>query len=146
MTEEDIFSNLAIIPFSLAGFTWHSAEQFFQAAKFTDDEIIEKIKACESPFRCAAIGQTRRFKIRDDWENTKVSVMEQAIRARFEQHPELAKALKLTKRKLYDHSAADNFWGIGVDGHGTNMTGEILMKIRREQQNADEEFSFKSDS
>ena len=117
----------------------------FQTVADFYHEIIEKIKACESPFRCAAIGQTRRFKIRDDWENIKVSVMEQAIRARFDQHLELAKALKFTKRKLYDHSAADNFWGIGVDGHGTNMTGEILMKIRRELQNADEEFSLKSD-
>lgn len=137
MIEEDFYSNLAVIPFSLAGFTWHSAEQFFQAAKFTDDEIIQKIKSCNSPFRCVAIGQTRRFIIRDDWENIKVSVMEQAIRARFEQHHELAIALKHTRRKLYDHSAADSFWGIGVDGHGVNMTGEILMKIRDELQSED---------
>ncbi len=138
MTEEDIFFFLSVIPFSFAGFTWYFAVQFFQAAKFTDEEIIQKIKTCESPFRCAAIGQTRRFKIRDDWESIKVSVMEQAIRARFEQHPELAKVLRLTKRKLYDHSAADNFWGIGVDGHGANMTGEILMKIRCELQATEE--------
>ena len=35
MMDEDIYSNLALIPFTLAGFTWHSAEQYFQAAKFT---------------------------------------------------------------------------------------------------------------
>jgi predicted NAD-dependent protein-ADP-ribosyltransferase YbiA (DUF1768 family) len=67
MTDEDIFSNLAVISFTIANFTWHSAEQFYQAEKFTDDEIIQKIKACDSPFRCAAIGQTRRFKIRENW-------------------------------------------------------------------------------
>lgn len=137
MTEEDIFSNLAFIPFNLDGFTWHSAEQFFQAAKFTDDEIIQKIKACDSPFRCAAIGQTRRFRIRDDWEVIKVSVMGQAIRARFSQHPRLADALRRSKGKIYDHSAADSFWGIGVDGRGANVTGEILMKIRDELQARD---------
>ena len=27
-----------------------------------------------------------------------------------------------------------SFWGIGIDGLGTNMTGEILMKIRCELQ------------
>ncbi|MGD9210356.1 MAG: NADAR family protein [Desulfobacteraceae bacterium] len=135
MIDEDIFSNLAVIPFTLDGFTWHSAEQFFQAAKFTDNEIIQKIKSCENPFRCAAIGQTRRFKLRKDWEQVKVSVMERAIRARFNQHPKLAEILKRSEDKLYDISAADSFWGIGSDGRGKNMTGEILMKIRDELQN-----------
>jgi predicted NAD-dependent protein-ADP-ribosyltransferase YbiA (DUF1768 family) len=60
--------------------------------------------------------------------------MESAIRARFQQHPELADALKRSKGKLYDHTAADSFWGIGVDGRGANVTGAILMKIRSEQQ------------
>lgn len=134
MMDEDIYSNLALIPFTLAGFTWHSAEQYFQAAKFTDAEIIQRIQACPNPFRCASLGQTRRFKIRDDWETIKVSVMETAIRARFAQHPELAQILKLSRHPLSDHSAADSFWGPGVDGHGTNMTGQILMQIRRELQ------------
>ena len=62
--DEDIYSNLALIPFTLAGFTWHSAEQYFQAAKFTDAAIIQRIQECQNPFRCASLGQTRRFKIR----------------------------------------------------------------------------------
>ena len=49
MIEEDIYSNLAVIPFTLDEITWHSAEQYFQAAKFTDNEIIDKIKACSNP-------------------------------------------------------------------------------------------------
>lgn len=129
MIEEDIYSNLAVIPITLDSFTWHSAEQFYQASKFTDEKIIIKIKECPNPFRCAAIGQTREFKIRDDWEDIKVSVMERAIRARFDQQPDLADILKRSKGTLYDHSAEDNFWGIG-----SNVTGKILMKIRDELQ------------
>lgn len=45
-----------------------------------------------------------------------------------------APSLTLSKHPLSDHSAADSFWGPGVDGHGTNMTGQILMQIRRELQ------------
>lgn len=52
------------------------------ASKFTEESII--MKNCSNPFRCAAIGQSREFKIRDDWEDIKVSVMERAIRARFD--------------------------------------------------------------
>lgn len=134
MIEEDIYSNLAVIPFIIDSFTWNSAEQFYQASKFTDDVIIQKIKDCQNPFRCAAIGQTRKFKIRDDWEEIKVSIMERAIRARFNQHPDLAEELKRSKGTLYDHSAADSFWGIGYNGKGSNVTGKILMKIRDELQ------------
>ena len=129
MIEEDIYSNLATIPITIDSFTWHSAEQFFQASKFTDEAIITKIKECSNPFLCATMGQTREFKIRDDWEKIKVSVMEQAIRARFDQHPDLADILKRSKGTLYDHSAEDSFWGIG-----SNVTGKILMKIRDELQ------------
>lgn len=127
MIEEDIYSNLAAIPITMDSFSWHSAEQFYQASKFTDEAIITKIKECSNPFLCAAIGQTREFKIRDDWEEIKVCVMERAIRARFNQHPDLAEILKCSKGTLYDHSAADSFWGIG-----SNATGKILMKIRDE--------------
>ncbi len=59
-----------------------------------------KIKECPNPFRCAALGQTRKFKIRDDWEDIKVSVMERAIRARFYQHHDLAEILKRSKGTL----------------------------------------------
>lgn len=62
----DIYSNLAVIPFTIDGFIWHSAEQFYQASKFTDETIIMKIKNCPNPFKCAAIGQTRAFKIREE--------------------------------------------------------------------------------
>lgn len=48
--DEDIYSNLALIPFTLAGFTWYSAEQYFQAAKFTDAEIIQRIQECPIHF------------------------------------------------------------------------------------------------
>lgn len=132
MIEEDIYSNLATIPITLDAFTWHSAEQFYQASKFTDEAIITKIKNCSNPFLCAAMGQTREFKIREDWEQIKVAVMERAIRARFDQHPKLADRLKRSKGTLYDHSAADDFWGFGA-----NVTGKILMKIREELQSHD---------
>ena len=125
--EQDPYSNLALIPFQLDGQTWNSAEQYYQAAKFTDAEIIEKIRTCKTPHRCAALGQTRQYKLREDWDQVKVSVMERAIRARFDQHPELAKRLRRSSGELYDHTAADDFWGCGE-----NMTGRILMRIREE--------------
>jgi len=132
MAGEDPYSNLSMIPFELDGWVWNSAEQYYQAAKFSDPGIISDIRTSGNPYRCAALGQTRRFPIRAEWESVKVSVMERAIRARFEQHPELCDRLKLSRGKLYDHTAEDSFWGIGTDGLGLNMTGHILMKIRSE--------------
>jgi ribA/ribD-fused uncharacterized protein len=132
MIEVDIYSNLAVIPIRIDGETWHSAEQYYQAAKFTDVAIIDKIKACENPYLCAALGQTRRYPLRADWEQVKAAVMERAIRARFEQHPAMAERLRRSSGRLYDHTAADDYWGIGADGRGGNVTGRILMRIREE--------------
>ncbi len=134
MIEEDMYSNLAVIPFELDGWVWNSAEQYFQAAKFTDEEIVTAIKNETNPYRTAALGQTRKFKLRADWESVKTKVMERAIRARFAQHPALAARLKKSQGQLYDHTAMDDFWGIGFDGRGRNTTGEILMQIREELQ------------
>ncbi|MDP0495236.1 MAG: NADAR family protein [Verrucomicrobiota bacterium JB024] len=132
MIEEDIYSNLAVVPIQIDGEIWHSAEQYYQAAKFTDAAIIDKIKACENPYLCAALGQTRRYPLRADWEQVKAAVMERAIRARFEQHPAMAERLKRSTGRLYDHTAVDDYWGIGADGRGGNVTGRILMRIREE--------------
>ncbi|MGE9291998.1 MAG: NADAR family protein [Puniceicoccales bacterium] len=132
MIEQDIYSNLSVIPIEIDGYQWHSAEQYYQAEKFTDAAIIDRIKACENPYLCAALGQTRNYPLRADWEQVKVAAMERAIRARFEQHPEIAERLKSSTGRLYDHMAADDFWGIGADGRGENTTGNILMRIRDE--------------
>ena len=56
MIEADIYSNPALISIEHEGVTWHSAEQYYQAAKFTDEEIVDKIRRRRNPHLCAALG------------------------------------------------------------------------------------------
>ena len=78
----------------LDGQTWASCEHYFQAAKFADAPAYrEKVRQAESPGASWALGQTRHVRIRGDWEVVKGYVMYQAVRAKYEQHPEIAAEL-----------------------------------------------------
>ena len=79
------------------------------------------------------MGRDRKKKLRRDWESVKVSVMREAIRAKFTQHEELRERLLATgEAKIVEHTERDAYWGDGGDGSGKNMLGRILMEIREE--------------
>lgn len=79
-----------------------------------------------------AIKNFKHYKIRDDWEKIKNDVMEKALRAKFEQNPNLQKLLDSTKPAvIIEDSSYDYYWGCGSDGKGKNMLGQLLCKIRK---------------
>ena len=76
-------------------------------------------------------GRDRKRKLRRDWESVKVSVMRQAVEAKFTQHAQLTRLLLDTgEARLIEHTEQDDYWGDGGDGHGRNMLGRILMEVR----------------
>jgi ribA/ribD-fused uncharacterized protein len=128
------FSNFAAYPIRLAGDTWPTTEHYFQAQKFPDDpEHQAAIRKTASPMIAARMGRDRKKKLRRDWESVKVSVMADALRAKFTQHPELRDILLGTgDAKLVEHTTNDDYWGDGGDGSGRNMLGTLLMRVREE--------------
>jgi ribA/ribD-fused uncharacterized protein len=128
------FSNFAAYPIRLAGDTWPTTEHYFQAQKFPDDpEHQAAIRKTASPMIAARMGRDRKKKLRRDWESVKVSVMADALRAKFTQHPELREILLATgDAKLVEHTTNDDYWGDGGDGSGRNMLGTLLMRVREE--------------
>ena len=59
--------------------------------------------------------------------------MRVAVRAKFEQHEELAaKLLSTGNSKLIEKTSGDYYWGCGTNGTGKNMLGVILMQVREE--------------
>jgi N-glycosidase YbiA len=128
------FSNFAHFPIRLKGRTWPTTEHYFQAQKFvgTDDAHAEAIRKAGSPMIAARMGRDRKKKLRRDWESVKVSVMREALLAKFEQHPELRELLLSTAdAKLVEHTERDDYWGDGGNGSGRNMLGQLLMEVRR---------------
>lgn len=131
--EYGCFSNFAPYPVVIKGQTWPTAEHYFQAQKFAGTEHGEAIRLASSPMIAARMGRSRARPLRPDWESVKDSIMREAVRARFTQHPELRSMLLGTAEALLvEHTTRDRYWGDGGDGSGQNRLGHILMEVRSE--------------
>ncbi|MDH6711307.1 putative NAD-dependent protein-ADP-ribosyltransferase YbiA (DUF1768 family) [Kitasatospora sp. MAA19] len=69
---------------------------------------------------------------REGWEHVRTAVMTRLLRAKYDQHPELAEILLATDDAtvIYD-DAESAFWGDNA-GHGRNWTGRLLELVRSE--------------
>ena len=130
--EYAFLSNFWEVPVTYKGLTYGSNEAAFQAQKcMTEEEKMEFTQL--RPSASKKLG--RRVQLRPDWEEVKVGIMEEIVRAKFTQNEEL-KALLLATGEAYLEEG--NTWHDtcgGVDaktGEGQNHLGKILMKVRGE--------------
>ena len=118
------------------GLAYGSNEAAFQAQKCMIEE--EKAQFTEfGPGKSKGVG--RRVQLRPDWEQVKVGIMEDIVRAKFTQHPELAAKLFATGDKVLveGNHWGDTYWGVDTHtGQGENHLGKILMKVRAELREA----------
>lgn len=125
------FSNFAPYPVRIDGKVWPTTEHYFQAQKFVGTPYEESIRTTASPMIAARLGRSRKQPLRKDWEIVKDSIMEKALLAKFEQHPDLARQLLETGDcELIEHTSKDSYWGDGGDGSGLNKLGRLLMDVR----------------
>lgn len=125
------FSNFAAFPIVLKGRTWPTTEHYFQAQKFSDTQHEEDIRLLKSPMIAARAGRDRKKPLRPDWESVKDTVMAEAVRAKFTQHPRLLELLlSAGDAHLIEHTRNDSYWGDGGDGSGRNGLEQILMSLR----------------
>jgi ribA/ribD-fused uncharacterized protein len=105
-------------------------EHAYQAAKFTDPEIREKIRLAKDAKEAKRLG--KRKGMRSDWDEIKLGIMDGLLRQKFED-PELAKMLLSTgsEELVEGNWWGDTFWGV-CKGKGENHLGKLLMKIREE--------------
>jgi ribA/ribD-fused uncharacterized protein len=137
------FSNFSPHRIFIEGEMWRTVEHYFQASKFEDNTVKEKIKELESPMDAALLGRSREMKIREDWEEVKEDVMYEAVKFKFFQHLDLKKELFLTQGALIiEHTKNDSYWGDGGDGTGKNRLGAIIMKVRDEIKNYSNDINF----
>ena len=139
------FSNFYKCQINMYDSTWKSAEHVFQAQKFMgmnssveDRKHANKIKNTNASYMAAKLGRIRNgpFKLRSDWEDVKVSIMEEILMKKFEQNLILKKILLKTDNKvIIEHTKNDNFWGDGGNGSGQNMLGISLMNVRNNLRN-----------
>jgi len=112
------------------GLTYPSVEHAFQAAKTHDQAIREEFSRLDkSPGQAKMDGG--RLRLRPDWEQVKLKVMEELLRLKFAPGTHLAEKLLSTGNSVLieGNTWNDQFWGV-ANGSGLNHLGLLLMEIR----------------
>ena len=131
--EYAFLSNFFAAEVTFEGLTFPTNEAAFQAAKCLTSEERIPFTTLKNPVLVKSRG--RKVKLRPDWEDVKIGIMEEIVRAKFSAHPELAERLAATGNQLIAEGNKwhDTFWGVdAATGKGENHLGRILMKVREE--------------
>ena len=127
------FSNFYRFPIIVDDVLWPTSEHYYQAHKYTDPEIMEKVRAAPTPMAAALLGRDPNIPKRADWDTYKDIAMEVAVRAKFSQNQYLQLLLLSTNEAvIHEHTKNDCYWGDCGDGTGKDKLGILLMKIRSE--------------
>ena len=132
------FDNFSSFKVEWNGYLFSSVEEAYQAASFmgSDEELVEKIKKSHSVDEAQRIAYANRDKRREDWDDVKVSIMEELLRLKIEQNPYVKKKLLQTEDyMIVEDSPKDDFWGWGSNRNGQNNLGKLWMKLREKLKN-----------
>ena len=136
------FSNMYPASFTINNKKYPTNEHFFQAKKFetTDPAYFETVRKAANPKSAKALGKSRKHPIRKDWNEARIDVMEEGLRAKFTQHENLKdKLLSTGEKELIENAPRDYFWGCGAKGSGQNKLGKMLMELRGKLRKGGEE-------
>ena len=127
------FSNFSSFAVDWRGRVWMTSEHAFQAAKFLDPELQDRVAEARSAHDAKKVARALEVERRLDWETVRLGVMEEILRAKLAQHPYVEKKLRETgTREIVEDSLTDAFWGWGPDRKGLNHLGKLWMKLRSE--------------
>lgn len=127
-------SNFHPSRFRFDGIWYDSSEAAYMAQK-TEDIKLRKIIATLTANQAKVIG--RNLRLRDGWDDMRLSVMLEVLRAKFSKHNfEIRIHLLDTGDKVLveENNWGDTFWGV-CDGVGENNLGKLLMQVREEIKN-----------
>ncbi len=119
--------------FELEDKIWPSAEHYYQAMKFDDENYREKIRQAPHPEKANKLGNglLKRWSYRKDWKDIQVTIMTRALYTKSKAYLEVQQALLDTgDQTIKESSLYDYFWGVGRDRRGKNMYGKVLENIR----------------
>lgn len=129
------FSNFASFAVMWKGKLWPTSEHAYQAAHFleTDQSLVNKIHRAMSADEARKMAKANADKFPENWDETKVGIMEDVCRNKLYQNPYVMhKLLQTGDREIVEDSPYDSFWGWGPDRKGRNELGKIWMRLREE--------------
>lgn len=127
------FSNFSSFQIEWKGKLWPTSEHVYHSEKFEDEETKEKIRNMSSAHEALKFAEANKDKRRADWENVRLGIMKEILRAKVAQHAYVKKKLiDSGDRELIEGSWRDDFWGWGPKKDGANHLGKLWMEIRNE--------------
>lgn len=143
--EWGIFSNFASTPLVVEGVTFKSSEELFQLMKFTNLEIVTRIRnnVTREGKTCCQIKKTvksyEKDYRREDWGKMIIDAIKFCLVTKYEQSEEFRNKLEETKGRyiVEDQTtmpkSKPDAWGVKPEGDmftGPNLLGRLLMELR----------------
>ena len=111
------------------GIFYKTVEHYYQAHKFDNEELFNKVLEAETPKEASNIGRDRNNIRREDFD--KLQVMYQGLYLKFSQNKDIRTKLIETRNSLIrEMTVKENYWGIGPELDGENHIGILLMQVR----------------
>lgn len=140
--EQDFYvlSNFSSFNLVWEGFTFQTSEAAYHWEKFanendddTRNSLAYAIYEAPSAHEAFKLAEANKGLRRKDWDDVKVGIMRDILRAKAAQHEYVSRKLLATgDRELVENSWRDDFWGWGPNRDGQNMLGKLWMEIRAE--------------
>jgi ribA/ribD-fused uncharacterized protein len=135
--EQDFYvlSNFSAFSLVWEGKRFDTSEAAYHWTKFMPNEIGIASMIREAPSAHEAFKLAERYKSvrRADWDEIKIIVMRDILRAKVDQHEYVRRKLLATgNRELIEDSWRDDFWGWGPNRDGQNTLGLLWMEVRDE--------------
>ncbi len=136
-----VLSNFSAFTLYWRGLRFDTSEAAYHFEKFTDSDgamadvaaIRHAILKAPSAHEAFKIAERNKAHRRPDWDDVKVGIMLDILRAKAQQHEYVRRKLLDTGiRELVEDSWRDDFWGWGPNRDGKNMLGRLWMQVRAE--------------
>ncbi len=130
-----VLDNFSSFQVEIWGQVWPTSEHAYQASHFfeTAPELAETIAAARSAHDAFKLAKANADKAPANWEDIKLAIMEEIVRAKLSQHYYIQQKLLQTGNvPIVEDSPKDSFWGWGAGHEGRNELGKLWMKLRDE--------------
>ena len=130
-----VFDNFSSFAVEYRGRLWPTSEHAYQTSHFfeTAPGLVEQIHKARSAHEAYKIAKANADKSPENWDEIKIVVMEEIVRAKCEQNSYVKqKLLDSEDMDIVEDSPKDDFWGWGEHRNGRNELGKIWMRLRDE--------------
>jgi ribA/ribD-fused uncharacterized protein len=134
-----VLSNFSAFRLRWKDHDFDTSEAAYHWEKFPNGRIIRSlIRGADSAHEAFKLAEENKKSRRPDWDDVKVDIMRDILRAKVEQHEYVRRKLLATgDRELIEDSWRDDFWGWGPNRDGRNMLGKLWMEVRAELRSSE---------